>query len=114
MMHDACVSPITGNKTLLSYNHIWNELIRHYTECKYVVNEQWAKSALDRVKQVARKPPPPPPSKRERPTPGLQGDKMADMISGVLKALVKFVEEGSRKKPQMLKKLREQKASAAS
>ena len=108
------VSPITGNKTLLSYNHIWNELIRHYTECRYVVDEQWAKGARDRAKQVARKPPPPPPSKRDRSAPGVQGDKMAEMLSELLKAFDKFVKESLQKKPQMLQKLRKQQASTAS
>ena len=113
-MFDVCVSPITGNKTLLSYNHVWNELIRHYTECRYVVDEQWAERALEKAKLVSRKPPPPPPSRKDKPTPRQQGDKVAEMISENLKALVKFEEEGTRRKPQMLQKLRKQKVSAAS
>ena len=98
-----CVSSITGNKTLLSYSGTWDELIHHYTQCRYVVGEHWAEEALKQVKQTARKQPPLPPSKREGPVQKVQDGKLiAQRFSEIIEAHNKLVKEGLRKKPQML------------
>ena len=99
-----CTFPTTGNATLLSYNGTWNELIQHYTECKYVVDEHWVKRAVDRAKPVARKQPPHPPRERERLTgqKDVQEEEIEKVVLKVSTAHQKFVKEGLQRRPQML------------
>ena len=101
----------TGNKTLLSYSGTWNNLIHHYTQCRYVVDEQWADKAPGQAKEAARKQPPPP-SKRERPVHLVKDEEMAKLFSKGIETHMKLVEEGSRKKPRMLQEQRKAAAAA--
>ena len=101
----------TGNQTLLSYNGTWNKLIRHYTECRYVVDEQWADKALERAKEAAQKQPHPP-SKRERPVHSVKDEEMAKLFSKGIETHMKLVEEGLRKRPRMLQEQRKAAATA--
>ena len=99
--------PITGNKTLLSYNGTWNELIQYYTECRYVVDEHWIKRAMEKAKLVAQKQPPHPPSKMQEPL-RLGDDKIEEMFLETGMASEQFDKERSQKQPQMLQEKRRQ------